>query len=433
MSSSNSDDSSDSETAVPPINDTVMGFISVGDIVKKLSRKQCFDLVFLISTMHKSFDRIIQSRAAAATFRGRSNQGFLRGMTLYRILSSARYKVTHLRSLCFVRTPYNAESSGLLLWYCESGKAPKLCQVVNPYDIAGRRAQAIAMRGWSAWRNLDPVPMGHYLTYQIAQYERLRGNMPYSLWAHLIHDRTGIPYVDITDDLIDVLVLKKEQNFKKKFNTKTQNIDRVVFKGIALFNKIRDLVPEIIGKKIKNDWGLNAELGKYLRAPLGVPLLDPDANQWMTSAPDEEFYIENSYLSNPITIQVLTDDQKANNMGFSFSAVGEEIKLDNVQKLNSCILFPSQPGLNLLINQNAEFYGSRVNFDIFARNITNQGPIDTTGMANWKPIFQTFLRDAYGKLGNPSYQNNVPFVIADSDGNQNEDGVNPTPGKSNKK
>ena len=30
---------------------------------------------------------------------------------------------------------------------------------------------------------------------------------------------------------------------------------------------------------------------------------------------------------------------KKNDMGFTFSAVGEEIRLDNVQKLNSCILF----------------------------------------------------------------------------------------------
>ena len=190
-SSSNSEyDSSDSETAVPPINDVVAGFNSVNDIVASLTPKQCCDLVFLISTMHRSFDRIIQSRGTASTFRGRSNQGFLRGMTLYRTLSSARYNVRDIRGLCFGQPPYNAGSSGLLLWYCEPGKPPKLCQVVNPYDIDGRRAQAIAMRGWGAWRNLEPGPMGHYLNYQKAQYARSRSrsqgqvNMPYSLWAN---------------------------------------------------------------------------------------------------------------------------------------------------------------------------------------------------------------------------------------------------------
>ena len=409
--------SSDIETAVPPINQRVNTFTSVDDIVNSLTPKQCCELVFLISTMHQSFDRIIQSRGTAATFRGRSNQGFLRGMTLNRILSSARYRVQDIRSLCFGRPPYNAGSSGLLLWYCEPGNAPKLCQVVNPYDIDGRRAQAIAMRGWGAWRNLEPMPMRHYLGYQKAQYDRLEGNMPYSLWGNLIHGITGIPYDDITDDLIDALGKKTEQTFKKKFNTETQNIGGVDFKGIYLFNKIRDLVPKIIGTKAKNNFPLTAALTNYLQAPNNVPRLNPDANQWIKSG---------FAKSHPITIQVLTEEQKRNDTGFTFSAVGEEIKLDNVQKLNSCILFPSQHGLDLLINQNAEFYGSRVNFDIFARNIADQAPIDTVGMGNWKPIFQTFLRDAYGKLGNPSYQNKVPFVIGDS----NEAGVNPTPGKS---
>ena len=431
-SSSNSEyDSSDSETAVPPINATVMGFTSVGDIVASLTPKQCCELVFLISTMHRSFDRIIQSRGTAATFRGRSNQGFLRGMTLYRILSSATYSVQNIRRLCFGRPPYNAGSSGLLLWYCEPGNAPKLCQVVNPYDEAGRRAQAIAMRGWDAWRNLEPGPMRHYLGYQKAQYARFpEANMPYSLWANLIHGKTGIPYDDITDDLIDALGKKTNRTFKKKFSTETQNIGGVDFTGIDLFNKIRELVPEIIETTAKNDFPLTADLRNYLQAPSGAPLLDPDANQWMIRSADGAIYSNSSYLSHPIIIQVLTTNQKANNMAFSFSAVGKEIRLDTAQKLNSCILFPSLQGLDLLINQNAEFYGSRVNFDIFARNIADQGQIDTVGMGNWKPIFQTFLRDAYGKLGNPSYQNKVPFVIGDSNGDEDEDGVNPTPGKS---
>ena len=434
MSSSSSSskseyDSSDSETAVPPINATVMGFTSVGDIVASLTPKQCCELVFLISTMHRSFDRIIQSRGTAATFRGRSNQGFLRGMTLYRILSSATYRVQNIRRLCFGQPPYNDRSSGLLLWYCEQGRAPKLCQVVNPYDIDGRRAQAIAMRGWGAWRNLEPRPMGHYLGYQKAQYARLQGNIPYSLWAEQIHKRTGIPYDDITDNLIDALGKKTGQTFKKKFNTETQNIGGVNFRGLDLFNKIRELVPEIIETTAKNDFPLTADLRNYLQAPSGAPLLDPDANQWMIRIADGIIYSNSSYLSHPIIIQVLTTNQKANNMAFSFSAVGEEIRLDTAQKLNSCILFPSLQGLDLLINQNAEFYGSRVNFDIFARNIANQGPIDTRDMGAWKPIFQTFLRDAYGRLGNPRAQNRVPFVIGDGDG-EGEDGVNPTPGKS---
>ena len=386
-----------------------------------LTPKQCCDLVFLISTMHRSFDRIIQSRGTAATFRGRSNQGFLRGMTLYRILSSARYSIQDIRRLCFGRPPYNAGSSGLLLWYCEPGNAPKLCQVVNPYDEAGRRAQAIAMRGWGAWRNLEPGPMGHYLRYQNAQFQRIQGNKPYSLWANLIHDRTGIPYDDITDNLIAALNGKRDAKFKKNSSlmSKTLNINGEDYTGLDLFNKIRELVPEIIGTTAKEDFRLTAALTNYLQAPNNVPRLNPDANRWMITGEQ-----------GPITIQVLTEEQKRNDMGFTFSAVGEEIRLDTPQKLNSCILFPSQRGLDLLINQNAEFYGSRVNFDIFARNIADQGQIDTVGMGNWKPIFQTFLRDAYGKLGNPSYQNKVPFVIGDSNGDEDEDGVNPTPGKS---
>jgi len=343
-------------------------------------------------------------------------------MTLYRILSSARYRVQDIRSLCFGGPTYNAVSSGLLLWYCEPGNAPKLCQVVNPYDEAGRRAQAIAMRGWSAWRNLEPGPMGHYLRYQNAQFQRIQGNKPYSLWANLIHGRTGIPYDDITDDLIDALGNKTARTFKKKFSTETQNISGVDFIGIDLFNKIRELVPEIIETKAKNDFPLTAALTNYLQAPNNVPRLNPDANRWMMGSQQQQL--------GTITIQVLTEEQKRNDMGFTFSAVGEEIRLDTPQKLNSCILFPSLHGLDLLINQNAEFYGNRVNFDIFARNIADQGQIDTVGMGNWKPIFQTFLRDAYGKLGNPSYQNKVPFVIGDSNGEEGVDGVNPTPGKS---
>ena len=210
--------SSDIETAVPPINQRVNAFTSVYDIVNSLTPKQCSELVFLISTMHQSFDRIIQSRDTADTFRGRSNQGFLRGMTLYRILSTANYSVENIRLLCFGEPPYNEGSSGLLLWYCEPGNAPKLCQVVNPYDEAGRRTQAIAMAGWGAWRNLEPVPMGHYFSYQNAEHNRLSSrNKPYSLWAELIHNKTGIPYNDITNDLIDALGKKTELTFNKKF------------------------------------------------------------------------------------------------------------------------------------------------------------------------------------------------------------------------
>ena len=181
----------DSETAVPPINATVTVLISWRHCCP-LTPKQCCDLVFLISTMHKSFDRIIQSRGTAATFRGRSNQGFLRGMTLYKILSSTSLNANGMRALCFGDANPNESSSGLLMWYCEENRPPVLCQVVNPYDEAGRRTQAIAMRGWDAWRNLEPEPMGHYLSYQTAQYQRSDiGNMPYSLWAN--HDRNGIP------------------------------------------------------------------------------------------------------------------------------------------------------------------------------------------------------------------------------------------------
>ena len=64
------------------------------------------------------------------------------------------------------------------MWYCEENKKPVLCQVVNPYDEEGRISQAIALHGWSAWRDLDPIPRNHYLRYQKAGQPSGRNLLP---------------------------------------------------------------------------------------------------------------------------------------------------------------------------------------------------------------------------------------------------------------
>ena len=472
------------------LNIKIKQFGSVDDIVEALSTKDCCDLIKLIKAMHLGFDKIIKARSAATTFRGRSQRGFAYGLTLYRILKSLTsasaaagkngMNVSEMKMICFgtfIRNsdgslgtrPMYANDEGLLLWYCENGQKPKLCQVINPYDIDVRRAQAVALTGWDYWRNLDQGALQHYLRWQekrdeeeITKAQEKSKNMPkepFSLIAMKLLDLlqnapkdSGWEHIrlqNITDKFILLLMLKTTSGFKKYCST---NIP--ILKSEKAAEALYSYLKKGITRGARVNYPLKGKITNYLGAPDGnIEPLDPLANNWMLpqdqgeQVPNTEWSRmdadddDDEMLLNPVTplkIQILTrnsDGSLGAKEGFEFSAVGNEIILDSEEKLNNCVLIPTESGVTNLID------GTGYNHIDFLqrgleRNLSGIGNgIEDDAMNNWKPIFQTYLRDSYNKLGNPEYQNRVPFLEWKNNDAKTEaeaSGTNPTPGRRGK-
>jgi hypothetical protein len=468
------------------LNPKIKQFGSVNDIVEALSSKDCCDLIKLIKAMHRGFDKIITSRAAATTFRGRSQRGFAYGLTLYRILKELTsvtagkngMNVNIMKVICFgtfTRTStgvgtkdMDADDEGLLLWYCENGQKPKLCQIINPYDIDGRRAQAVALTKWDNWRTLDKGALHHYLRWQqkrdVEARSKARENTkknpsePVSLIAMKLlglcqkaPKDSGCEHIrlqDITDEFIRLLMLKRTSGFKRYCAT---NIP-ILKDGEA--EALHSYLKKGITRGSRVNYPLKGKITNYLGLPDGnIEPLDPLANKWMLppggddggQEPNTEWSRmdadDDEMLLNPVTplkIQILTpnpDNTLGSSDDYEFSAVGNEITLDSEEKLNNCVLIPTESGVTNLIDGTGY---NHINFlqSGLERNLIDIGKgIEDEAMNNWKPIFQTYLRDSYNKLGNPEYQNRVPFLQWDGDDAKTEaeaSGTNPTPGRTGK-
>ncbi len=423
MSSKNQirDTATDIGTTPNNLNHHIQRLTQIDEVAEHYTPRDALELIQLIYSMHGAFDSIIQVRKVATSFEMLSNVGFEYGLSLFKILDSngfikdpprgpgalSKSSISVMRQLFFGKQTPDEESAGLLMWYLEPNNIPILCEIVNPYDDEAREIASL-IKKWDGWESLEGKQREDYIKYQKKQTGTNKTIPEPVVWDKIIHQ-----YPDLASDWGPVLRAKIDGWSKEK---KASATDRGNWwkQYKKTFSKIRD-----------EPFDLPTALKEHLGGS-GVPNLDPDANLWMKSPTTPGFKLDRNKI---ITIQQLTADNFDGDT--ILTAIGREIKLDTLDKLNNCVLIPS---INLATGYTEE--------TLFDSNITQTWPDDIflTGSAiqqlpstrfgparNWKGIFDKCMRDNYGPLGDPPAQNDVDYYYR-----SNPDGKNPTPGRRGK-
>ena len=410
------------------------------------SKEEALQLIQMISSIHKAFDTIIATRSISQTFQNRTNTSFIDKITLWRVLNEnatfggiiSRKKI---RDFCFgsdMNTTLESgqphavirgiirQTPGLLVWYCETDKKPLLCQVINPYDDDGRQVQAASLNALGLktnWQDLTGKKLEHFLRYQKKRFEELKsGDRNISIPVPLAKFKVvELMNENNFQDKNDWMLSNIPDNFWNNINKKS--IRKALQKNVS-FSTIHSAYWEWMKEngaiKIKDGDGIYKPvqaLLNHLRVDRGQqPLLDPNANEWMEGY--GTYNLNN--IQSPIKIHVLSKAEDSAQFS-DFSNLGKEIILDTKEKLDNCVL---------VVNKGYYSYGDLTNPKIFQRKMPEADVFEDPTMRQAKPIFQTFVRDAYKVLGSKVKQDQVPFKCENPTTNEpNAVGKNPTPFK----